>query len=189
MFLLSRPAPHRAADPRQENCFRGGIKSRIAARSQSCTASRGYFVAIAAGLRRFSGGEDRHPALQPGPGIVGPRARNLARRSFDTGKCSGLRNTLTVPANKLAQGAPRNRPPRVGCVSGGPVGVPPGTSAAHTERPQALFAFASTVLLASDALPLPGIASRAVLKSMIVCACFPDLVNPNTLIDLTSLPL
>jgi hypothetical protein len=97
---LDGSASHRAVNPRQKNCFRGAIKSPIAARSQSCAASRGYFVSRADGLHRFSGGGGRCPALQHRPGNADSGKRNLVQPRFVIEKCSGVRNVLTSRADR-----------------------------------------------------------------------------------------
>ena len=112
VFRFFRPAAHRADDPRQENCFRGRIKSRIALPSQSCTASDGFFIAAAAGLRRLSGGGVGCPTLQPGPGIAAPRTRNLARRLCNRKMFQTLKHTACGN-----EAVPSSRPKRIGCTS------------------------------------------------------------------------
>lgn len=110
---LDCSASHRAVNSRLEKCFRGGIKSCIAARSQSCTASRGILPPPAACLRRFSGGRGCSPALQPHSWNVALPSRIILRRRLAPRKCSASWNALPAKADRWPHVASEDRAPRI----------------------------------------------------------------------------
>jgi len=89
---LDGSASHRAVDPRQEICFRGAIKSRMAARSQSCTASGARIFSRHDRPSRFPAHVFRCPPLLRNRRTLDSEAPIRATRPVGNRKCSGLRN-------------------------------------------------------------------------------------------------